>query len=423
MKKTLTGAKNALIIGFNGGVGRATISLLQQSTTGKKLSKTYNNIFLLDKNADVQPVNNSLFKTLPATRVDGPEILKNIIREYNIDQVIDLASLNTEDCARACEELGADFFCTSVEEWPGQESVPTDTVISKFLNKERLGLKKQSHLIGSGANPGIVNALTFAAMEAFAKKVDAPATATGLDLQSIFITEEDSTREPEVTYDGMVFPMTWSPLHCLEELFEPRSFVAYNKEVRDLGHAPTDKLYSVRCGDRIIKGFAVPHEETRTLAEKIPDVEIAFIYRVPESARRALKNRPTARKLEDWHPFTVIPPRITKISGTDRLGVLLSSRKYGELWLGFDTDVAKGLELGTNATQLQVAAGVVAGLEQLGNKKGIHFVEELNWEKYLEAIYSVLGKPQVVYNPSAEPLTLTERGTQPQLTKEYALTV
>jgi hypothetical protein len=32
--------------------------------------------------------------------------------------------------------------------------------------------------------------------------------------------------------------------------------------------------------------------------------------------------------------------------------------------------------MGTNATQLQVAAGVVAGWSQLGSRKGIHFVED-----------------------------------------------
>src|SRR5690606_3269325 len=132
----------------------------------------------------------------------------------------------------------------------------------------------------------------------------------------IIITEEDSTKEPEVSYDKSVFPMTWSPHHCLEELFEPRSFTAINGNIKDLGHVPTAKTYRVRCGDKLIDGYAVPHEETRTLAEKIPDVEFAFVYRLPESARRALALRPEARKIEDWHPFRVVPPRITRLKGS-----------------------------------------------------------------------------------------------------------
>src|SRR5690606_8432727 len=145
----------------------------------------------------------------------------------------------------------------------------------------------------------------------------------------------------------------------------------------DLGHRPIECWYQARCGDQLIEGMAVPHEETVTLARKFSNVEIAFIYRVPEAARVALGARSYRVPIEKWPTRRLHPPTTSKIEGFDRVGVLLCSRKYGELWMGFETNVSKGLELGTNATQLQVAAGVLAGWHQLGRVKGIHFVEDL----------------------------------------------
>lgn len=60
----------------------------------------------------------------------------------------------------------------------------------------------------------------------------------------------------------------------------------------------------------------------------------------------------------------------------DRVGVLRSSRRFGERFLGFDTPAALGLPFGTHATQLQVAVRVLAGWGQRGARTGIHFVED-----------------------------------------------
>jgi hypothetical protein len=124
-------------------------------------------------------------------------------------------------------------------------------------------LGARGHLVGSGANRGIVNALVFAALENFGARIGVQPTVPA-------------------------FPMTWSPVHCLEELFEPRAFAARDGRVVGLGHQPTRQRYSARCGDRVIAGMAVPHEEVATLTRRLPGVEIAFIYRIPPAALRAL---------------------------------------------------------------------------------------------------------------------------------------
>lgn len=103
------------------------------------------------------------------------------------------------------------------------------------------------------------------------------------------------------------------------------------------------------------------------------------------------------------------PPWTRALAGSDRVGVLLCSRRFGELWVGFDTDVAKGLALDTNATQLQVAAGILAGWMQLGTIKGIHFVEDLAWRDFLRVVAEVLGPPVIVHDASARARPLADR--------------
>ncbi len=399
----------ALLLGCNGGVGRAVLSLLDGSELGARLLAGIDALLLADREPSAPPRMPSRWELLPATSVDSPEELERLIREHRLTQIVDFSSIDTIDATRICDELGVNFLCTSIEEWPGRESVPTDEAIARLKPPHRPELTNRRHLVGSGANPGIVNALVFAAIEAFAERVGVEPTIEALDLHSILVTEEDTTEEPGVRYEDDVFPMTWSPLHCLEELFEPRAFAASQGAIVDLGHRPAERLYRVRCGDRMIDGMAVPHEETKTLAWQIAGVELAFIYRIPAAARRALTAHPDWDGTSPWRLHRLFPPFSVELVGEDRVGVLLCSRRFGELWMGFSTDVAKGRPFGTNATQLQVAAGVLAGWMQLSGAAGIHFVEDLDWRKFLGVAVEILGAPVVVHDPSAPPLMLEER--------------
>ncbi|HEX6201513.1 MAG TPA: hypothetical protein VF100_00840, partial [Thermoanaerobaculia bacterium] len=91
---------------------------------------------------------------------------------------------------------------------------------------------------------------------------------------------------------------------------------------------------------------------------------------------------------------------------------------HGELWLGFENGAAEGREWGTNPTLLQVAAGVVAGLEQLGERRGIHLVEELDHHRFLDAVAAILGPPRVHYDPAAHPVPLLARRVTAEVAAE-----
>lgn len=400
-----------LVLGCNGGVGRAVLSLLERTKPGARLLKGIDLLLLADKAPPTEPPNlPARCELLPPTAVEEPETLERLVQDHRLTQVVDLSSIDTIDATRICDEHEASFLCTSIEEWPGRPSIPTDEAIAKLKPPHRPELTNRRHLVGSGANPGIVNALVFAAMEALAERVGVEPTVEALALNAILITEEDTTQEPGIhRYEDGVFPMTWSPVHCLEELFEPRAFAGRQGAILDLGHRPTERMYRARCGDRIIDGMAVPHEETKTLAWRFGGVEIAFIYRIPAAARHALAARPDWDDTSPWRLHRLYPPTSPELIGKDRVGVLLCSRRFGELWMGFDTDVAKGRPYDTNATQLQVAAGVLAGWMQLSGDPGIHFVEDLDWRRFLGVVTELLGPPVVVHDPEAPPLTHEDR--------------
>lgn len=401
--------RRALIIGCHGGVGRAVLALLRHCAAGRRLHAQLEAIVLVDRAPAADPLPLERSQLLPPMAIESADDLARLVREHRLTEVIDLSSIDTLDCTCICDELGAHFLCTSVEEWPWRGSLPTDEAIARLLPPRRPALNRRAHLVGSGANPGIVNALAFAAIEAFAQKLGVAPTIESLELDAILITEDDTTAARDAPRDDDVFAMTWSPTHCLEELFEPRAFAARDGRVFGLGHAPTERRYRARCGDRMIAGMAAPHEETVTLTRLLPGVDIAFIYQIPLAARRALAAHPKRRAIGAWRLHRLEPPHSTQLTGQDRVGVLLCSRRFGEFWLGYDTDVSAGLTLGTNATQLQVAAGVLAGWTQLGTPGGIQFVEELDWRRFLAVVDEALGPPTMVHDATAPPLTLADR--------------
>lgn len=400
---------HALVVGCHGGVGRAFLTLLNKSEVGRRLKAKFSKFVLVDKAEAPEDLVSFDGIYLPPISVNNIDVFVRLLKEHEITHVIDLSSIDTVECAHACDEWGADFLCTSIEEWPGSAPVPTDKAIGRLLPPTKPNIVKKSYLVGSGANPGIVNALALEAIERFADKVGVDPTPAALELNSLIITEEDTTDAPGVKFSAGDFPITWSPTHCIEELYEPYAYYALNTKAIRLSHRPVDRFYRVRCGDRFIEGMVVPHEETKTLARKIPDVEVAFIYRVPPATMSALETYSDMEEVLNLNYRCLCPPWTSGLKGEDCIGVLLNSRRYGEFWMGFKTDVSKGLAYGTNATELQVAAGVIAGLEQLGEVKGVHFVEDLDHKRFVRTVSKILGPVQVFHDEKAPSMKFVDR--------------
>lgn len=65
--------------------------------------------------------------------------------------------------------------------------------VLQLLPQRRPRLARRARLVGSGANPGLVNALVFVAVEELAARVGVQATMTALDLYAVLITEDDTS--------------------------------------------------------------------------------------------------------------------------------------------------------------------------------------------------------------------------------------
>lgn len=397
----------ALLLGFSGGLGQALVAMLDETPAGRGIAGALEGLVVLDAEPHASARIPAGARALVSERIDDGEQLARILREHCIDQVVDVSQTKTIDCILACADLGVSYLSMSIES--AEERTPTKALAQLLVRGSRKEVARGSHLIGSGMNPGIVNALALVGLQELGKRVGMSPMPEALGLCGLYITESDTTSEPSSS-DNDVFAMTWSPRQCLAELLEPRSFVARNAQVIEISHMPWEVAYRVRCGNEHIRGMLVPHEEVVTLAQHFSDVELGFIYELPLAARRALTRH--ADKLRDpaaWPTRKLYPPHVTALKGRDRVGVLLVTRSLGELWIGFETDVRDGLRFGTNATELQVAAGALAGWSRLGERAGIHCVEELEPVSYMKTVMAILGPPKIVYDPTAEPFLLDER--------------
>lgn len=381
--------RRTLIVGWRGGVGRAVLAVLD----GHALAQG-RTLLLLDAEPghDGAPPGATV---LPAERIASGARVQQLLRAHAIDELVDVAGLDWRDCLDACAATGASYLCTSLERWSPAEGVLDDAVL---LASAAAPKWRGRHLVAAGMNPGCVNALVEVAIDEFAARVG----TTDLALAAIHVTELDTTHATSGEPDG--FAMSWGAAPCLAELRVPNALVVVDGAVQPLPHAPTQQRYRARCGDAVIEGFAVPHDELVSLGARHRGTELAYVYRVPDHAARWLATHDHARTVTRlW------PPHTRALAGIDRVGVLLCSRTFGELWCGFETDVAEGLQLGTNATLLQVAAGVVAGWAQLHDGDGVRVVEQLDTRAYLRDVATLLGPFRVVHDPHAPFTPLADR--------------
>lgn len=402
-----------LVVGWRGGVGRALMGLMSRHPMGRALAGELEGCLLVDAADAPTPVElPPQARVLPRRPIRHAGDLAELVDAHRVGLVIDLAGLGTLDCVEVCARRGVDTLCTSLEHWPQAEIGRRDAYRTlpyarNLVPPGRPLLEAGSHLVGSGMNPGLVSALVHSGLRRFAELADAEApTAEALDLYAIALTEEDTTHGAHVPPDA--FAMTWSPRFCLDELYEPTAMMISHGVTVELDHPPHAALYRARCGDRLVDGHMVPHDELVTLGDVHPGVELAYFYRLPPQAEAFLA-RKTSSRPETFATARLEPGPGRSLRGHDRIGALLCSRRYGELWVGFENDVRDGEPYATNATELQVAVGVLAGWRQLGTVRGLHTVEVLDCIALIEDAQSALGSIVEHHDPHARIIPLRAR--------------
>jgi len=403
-----TTKRRTLLLGWRGGVGRAVLALLRGHPLGRALAAG-RELVLLDAEDGDEPALTAGTLVLPARHVGSADELGAVLDQHAIDEVVELALVDTFACIEACARRGVDWLTTSLERWPADVGTGRGALDDalRLVPGHRPATTAGSHLVGSGMNPGCVNALFDRALHELAARTGVAADPRALAVYAVFVSESDTTTA--LDDDARAFAMTWRPQSCLHELFVPAALVVEDGRIRALPHRPVAARYRVACGDEEIEAHLVPHDELVTLGLRHAGPLFAYAYALPPAARRFLATQAIDADPDCFAVRKLWPPHTRGLAGRDRVGVLVCSRRFGELWCGFDTDVDQGLRFGTNATLLQVAAGVLAGWDQLGARAGVHVVEELDTDRYLQRVCEVLGPIRVVHRPDAPFTPLPDR--------------
>ena len=355
---------------------------------------------------------------LPATTIDSAQQLAELVREHRIDEVIELAAVDTWDCVEACAAAGANYFTTTFDTWEGTEQHDPDDPYCMLRARALFtppDIEAGVHLVCMGMNPGLVNLLAGAGLEELARRSGRAASLDALEVHAIVFTELDQTtvagEDPSPGKDpARSFPSTWCPEGCLDEVLEAYAMINVGGELTRLDHAPHRARYRARCGDQEIIGHLVPHEELVSLGAMYPLIELAYVYRMPPAAEAALAAAPD-RGPQDWPIERLYPPdHGDDLRGFNRIGALICSRSLGELWIGWETPVDLGRRFASNATLLQVAAGVIAGWTTMRElDPGIWLPEELDTQRTLQLACEILGPLKIIWARDAPALGVLAR--------------
>lgn len=402
------------MFGAAGGVGRATLALLAGHPLGRSLLPGTSELLLLDSEParDAMPMP-ACARWLPAQNLENKQDIAALLREHRPDEVIELAAVGTRDCMSACAEAGASYLTTAYDDWAANALLDPQSARCMPRARELFDppdIEAGVHLMCMGMNPGLINLLVTRGLSELGKRSGRPPSLDALDLHTLLFTEIDTTTTRALDPNSERFPCTWSPSGCLEELLEPEAMITASGELEVLSHAPHRAFYEARCGDELIRGHLVPHEELVSLGAMYPSVDLAYCYRLPPASEAALAASPD-RTAAQWQTRRMYPPdHLGDLDGFNRVGLLLCSHSLGELWIGWQTAVADALVYSTNATLLQVSAGVLAGWHELRRSApGIYLPEDLDSSRMLGRAEQLLGAPRVVWDREAPTRSVAAR--------------
>lgn len=384
------------ILGSGGGVAKSVLSILNKTTDDEndpintfiKSSKLH----LIDlKQKDVQYYEKSFPNlkdkiSLHQFDVNNHKKLKAHLKETNTSIVLDISFGDTVDVLKCCNSLGILYINSAFE----SVSVDKNESFAGFSLQERYRLfesnrdkfKNTSAIICSGMNPGVVQWMAIYLMRKYPNKHP----------KACYIVENDTSFfEDEKLADKNTIYTTWYPEGFLDEAIY--SYPTFMKK-----HQPLflyNKVYElefkVTLGQNQFSGCLMPHEEAVTLG-KMFDMETGFIYKINDHTTNLIKSNLNNIDVLWNKPMKVLDPEVAPLKGDDLVGILLvfednEAYIYNKLNNKETYDKYK-----TNATYLQVAAGIYGALAVMlldDIPQGIYYVDELlvstnnNYGKYL----------------------------------------
>jgi len=379
-------------------------------------------------------------RSVEITRDNLRDVLAPELRrgDFLLNLSVDVSSLALIEL---CRTQGALYLDTCIEPWAGGPATtqPPAQRTNYALREAALALRRPggqpTAVLTHGANPGLVSHFVKQALLDIARDTGVDATAPAaragwadlaqrLGVRTIHISERDTQLGPRRKQPGE-FVNTWSVDAFIEEGTQPSElgWGTHERQLPSDGHRHAGgcraAIYLDRpgAGTRVrswaplagtFHGFLVTHAESISIADYLtvgdpaqpryrPTVHYAYhpcddaVLSLHELAGRNWRSQENKRTLKD---------DIT--NGRDELGVLLMGHRKGAYWYGsqLTIDQAKALAPFNNATTLQVAAPVMAGMVwAIANPdRGIVEPDELPFDRMLALCRPYLGDVVGVYS-------------------------
>jgi homospermidine synthase len=385
-----------MLLGGAGGIGSAFLNILALNDISASIIPHGTHLLVVDQRDEI-PISDRLKEKYVVSRVSGfsitnSAVLEKLLVEHGINALIEVADVETIQFVKVCTKLGVLYINSGYGVWPEvyEREHPRCLMLVRAMEIRRQVTNNgyRGVIMGSGMNPGIVNALVETGIQRMANLNCVNKKKLVADLKYIIFTEEDTTSIPESTFNHSEFPITWNPQHAYSEFTESSTGYVTQGKVKWIESKPLDCIFDVICNDKIITGMLVPHEEVVTIGEKYPNITSGFIYCIPPVSLRRL---PTVRDLKWIKPMLLVPKNY-ELQGYDTVGVLLQTQRFGSCWLGFKNYHHEAVCYDTNATLMQVAAGVLAGTSLLMKRfSSASVVEDLDYQAYLDIACKILG--------------------------------
>lgn len=390
-----------IMVGF-GSIGQAILPLLLRHL---RLHPRQISILAADAGgASIAHEFHIVLTVQPLTKDNYLSVLEPMLREGDF-----LLNLSVDVSSRAlielCARRGVLYLDTCIEPWAGGylDMSRTASQRSNYALREAvLALRRErvagpTAIVTLGANPGLASIFVKQALLHIAvengMEVNHPAShadwaslAHQLDIKTIHIAERDTQVTARRKQCGE-FVNTWSVAGFIAEGLQPAE-LGWGTHER---HWPADGVrHAFGCDAAIhlnrpgaatrvrswtplegaYHGFMITHSESISIADHLtlrnngqvlyrPTVHYAYhpcddaVLSIHEMAGKNWQPQPAQRILRD-----------EIMSGMDELGVLLMGNTCGVYWYGSRLSIQQARELApyNNATSLQVAAGVLAGM-------------------------------------------------------------
>ncbi|HJV50871.1 MAG TPA: saccharopine dehydrogenase NADP-binding domain-containing protein [Noviherbaspirillum sp.] len=371
----------------------------------------------------------------PLTRENYRALLEPLLGEgdFLLNLSVDVSS---SALIALCQRRGALYLDTCIEPWAGGyvDAAQSPSQRSNYaLREQALALRSRQNgptaILTLGANPGLASifvkqallklaADTGAAMPSPRNHAGWAELACRLGIQAIHIAERD-TQAAARRKRRDEFVNTWSVDGFIGEGLQP-SELGWGTHER---HWPADAArHAFGCGAAIYlnrpgaatrvrswtplegayHGFMITHSESISIADHLTLREsgevayrptVLYAYHPCDDAVLSLHEL-AGRNWRAQQQRRIIRDDI--VSGADELGVLLMGNPGGVYWYGSRLSIAQARELApyNNATSLQVAAGILAGVVwALRNPHaGIVEPDDLDHEAIMQIARPYLGE-------------------------------